>query len=131
MSCSPLDIIGVGSGTSITPAGPPLLVANLDPIRGDCYTNQETSVIYPHKYIGDTPVERAPVALGLQTFPSQNLDGCGSDNLTLLALLNGHPDKVYADKSQLASPSTSSPSSLSTNVATNQYWPVPSGQSCY
>ncbi|KFY66252.1 hypothetical protein V496_02129 [Pseudogymnoascus sp. VKM F-4515 (FW-2607)] len=131
MSCSPVEIIGVGSGTSITPAGPPLLVANLDPIRGDCYTNDETSVIYPHKYIGDTPVERAPVALGLQSFPSQNSDRCGSDNITLLGLVNGHPKDSNTEESQIATMSTSSSTSLSSNVATNHFSAVPSGQNCY
>jgi hypothetical protein len=87
MSCSSVDILGTGDGTVITPAGPPLLITNLDPIRKECYTNQGTSVIYPQKYVGDTPVEQAPVALGFQDFPGPDPNSCGSDNLTLLEVL--------------------------------------------
>ncbi len=87
MSCTSVNITGTGSGTTTTPAGPPLLIANLDPIRSECYTNQETSIIYPQKYVGDTVVERAPVALGFQSFPGPNPNGCGSDNLTILDVL--------------------------------------------
>jgi hypothetical protein len=87
MSCSSVNISGTGTGTTITPAGPPLLIANLDPIRNECYTNQETSIIYPQKYVGDTIVELAPIALGLQNFPGPNPNGCGSDNLTILEAL--------------------------------------------
>ena len=87
MSCSSIDILGTGDGTVITPAGPPLLIANLDPIRKECYTNQQTSVIYLKKYIGDTAVEWVPVTLGLQNLPGPNPESCGSDNLMILELL--------------------------------------------
>jgi hypothetical protein len=96
MSCTSVDIVGTRSGTQTTLAGPPLLVANLDPIRYECHTKERTSVIYPHKYIGDAPIERAPVALGLQDFPASNPDGCSSDNLTLIELIKGSPDRVVA-----------------------------------
>ena len=87
MSCSSVNILGIGDGTVVTPAGPPLFIANLDPIRKECYTNQQTSVIYLKKYIGDTAVERAPVALGLQNLPGPNPESCGLNNLTILELL--------------------------------------------
>jgi len=94
MSCSSVDIIGTGTITTTTPPGPPLLIANLNPIRSDCFTKELTSVIYPQKYVGNTPVERAPVALGLQTFPGPNPDGCGSDNSTLIQLINSNSSEV-------------------------------------
>jgi hypothetical protein len=96
MSCTSVDVVGTGSGTQTTPAGPPLLVANLDPIRSECYTKEQTSVIYPRKYTGDAPIQRAPVALDLQVFPAPNLDGCGSDNLTLIELIKGSPGGVVS-----------------------------------
>jgi len=75
------------SGTTTTPAGPPLFIANLDPIGSECYTNQEISIIYPQKYVEDTIVERAPVPLSLQNFPGPNSNGCDLDNLTILEVL--------------------------------------------
>src|SRR5450432_2716463 len=87
MSCSLVKINGAGSGTIV--AGPPLFIANLDPIRDKCFTNQQTSILYPRKYIGDTAVEVAPVALGLHEFPGPDPDFCGSDNLSILELLKG------------------------------------------
>ncbi|PVH70820.1 lytic polysaccharide monooxygenase, partial [Cadophora sp. DSE1049] len=47
MSCSSVNISGSGPVPTITPAGPPLLVANLDPMKQECYTKEGTSVIYP------------------------------------------------------------------------------------
>jgi hypothetical protein len=87
MSCTSVNIAGIESRTTITPAGPPLLIANLNPIRSECYTNQKTSIIYPQKYVGDTIVERAPVALGFQSFLGLNPNGYRSDNLTILDVL--------------------------------------------
>ena len=84
MSCTSVDIVGNESGIQITLSGPLLLVANLDPIRRECYTKEQTSLIYPQKYIGNTLIQRAPVALGLQDFPAPNPDGCGSDNVSLI-----------------------------------------------
>lgn len=96
MSCTSVDIVGNRSGTQTTPIGPPLLVANLDPIRCECHTKEQTSIIYPQKYIGNTPIKRAPVALGFQDFPTPNPDGCGSDNVTLIALIKCSPDVMVA-----------------------------------
>jgi hypothetical protein len=96
MSCTSVNIVGTGSGTRITPAGPPLLVINLDPIRFECYTKEQTSVIYSQKYIRNTPIQRAPVALDLQDFLALNPDGCGSDNSTLIELIKAGPDGVVA-----------------------------------
>jgi hypothetical protein len=89
MSCTSVDIVGKNNGTQTTPTGPPLLLANLDPIRRECYTKEQTSVSYPQKYIGNAPIQRAPAALGLQDFPAPNPAGCGSDNATLIALIKG------------------------------------------
>lgn len=94
MSCTSVDIVGNKSEMQIAPSGPPLLIANLDHIRRECHTKEQTSVTYPKKYIGITPVKRAPVALDLQEFSTTNLDGCGSDNSSLIALIKGSPDGV-------------------------------------
>ena len=90
MSCSSVNIKGNGPITTTTPAGPPLLIANLDPIRRDCFTYEDTSVIYPAKYIGLSIFEEAQIALGLQNLPVPDPNSCGSDNFTLLELLKGH-----------------------------------------
>ena len=84
MSCSSVDISGSGPVTTTTPAGPPLLVANLDPMKQECYTKEGTSVIYPQKYVVGAPVYRAAVALGLEPFPGPDPDACGSDSLTFV-----------------------------------------------
>ncbi len=87
MSCSSVTIKGRGSACNVTPKGPPLLIANLNPIQHDCYTNDATSILYPSKYNPLAATERAPIALKLQAFPVKNPDGCGSDNITILGIL--------------------------------------------
>jgi len=89
MSCSSVDIIGTGCETQTTPPGPPLFIANLDPLRGECYTKEQTSLIYPKKYVENTPIERAPVGLQLQEFAARNPDSCGSDNQLFRKLVGG------------------------------------------
>jgi hypothetical protein len=127
MSCSSVNIKGTGNGTHTTPAGPPLLVANLDPIRNECYTKESTSVIYPRKYIGDAVEERALVRL--HKFPGPNPDGCGSDNSTLLELLKRSPDGAAASKVRIVGASTLPPSS--SPVSISPLPPVPSSpESC-
>ncbi len=97
MSCSSVNIKGTEAGSNITPRGPPLLIANLDPIRDECYTNYATSIIYPSKYDGITATERAPIALKLEAFPVKNPDGCGSDNVTILNMLKKPVDRSAVD----------------------------------
>ena len=84
MSCSSVDISGSGPVTTTTPAGPPLLVANLDPMKQECYTKEGTSVIYPQKYVAEAPVYQVAVALGLERFPGPNPNACGSDSMIFL-----------------------------------------------
>ncbi|CZR65308.1 uncharacterized protein PAC_15208 [Phialocephala subalpina] len=93
MSCSSVNIQGAGSVTTQTPAGPPLFVANLNPINNDCVTKENTAIIYPSKFIENTVVDVAPApvdivpAVVLQDFSATNPASCGSDNSTLVGLL--------------------------------------------
>ena len=85
MSCSPVTISG--SQDSRNPKGSPLLIANLDPVRSDCYTEPGTSILYPARFVGIDRPERATVALNLQPYLVRNPNGCSSDNVTILGLL--------------------------------------------
>lgn len=91
MSCSSVNIQGVGNATTQTPGGPPLLVANLNPIDKECATKENTAVIYPSKFTKDSVVEVTSTTsdqiVGLQNLSAANPAGCGSDNSTLLLLL--------------------------------------------
>ncbi|KAK3064937.1 hypothetical protein LTS18_001901, partial [Coniosporium uncinatum] len=97
MSCSCVRIKGEGPSTEITPAGPPLLVANLqaDPeaapasgiIWSKCNTPPGTSIVYSAKY-DDTPTKRAPIALNLQEYPATEGTVCDTSSKELMEKLS-------------------------------------------
>ncbi|EON65846.1 hypothetical protein W97_05088 [Coniosporium apollinis CBS 100218] len=97
MSCSSVTIEGSGEPTTITPEGPPLLIANLqadannaprnDPLWSKCHSNEETSVIFPQRYRGLNPVIRAEKVLKFEDFPGRDDPACASDNADTLAAL--------------------------------------------
>ncbi|KAK3081712.1 hypothetical protein LTS18_003563 [Coniosporium uncinatum] len=97
MSCSCVRIEGVGPSTDITPAGPPLLVANLqadpkaapatDIIWSKCNTPPGTSMVYSAQY-DDTPTKRAPTALNLQEFPALEGTVCDTSSEELMEKLS-------------------------------------------
>ncbi|KAK3080666.1 hypothetical protein LTS18_014287, partial [Coniosporium uncinatum] len=80
-----------------TPAGPPLLVANLqadseaapasDIIWSKCNTPSGTSIVYSAQY-DDTPTERAPTALKLQEFPATEGTVCDTSSKELMEKLS-------------------------------------------
>ncbi|KAK3061595.1 hypothetical protein LTS18_005853 [Coniosporium uncinatum] len=97
MSCSCVRTEGVGPSTDITPAGPPLLVANLqadpeaapatDMVWSKCNTPPGTSIVYSAQY-DDTPTERAPTALKLQEFPTTEGTVCDTSSKELMEKLS-------------------------------------------
>ena len=100
MTCSSIDIKGVGNPTTITPKGPSLLVANLqadvnvapveDALWSKCHSENETSIMFPYDKKGLNLVVRSPKALSLQEFPGNDDPACGSDNeATIRALRSG------------------------------------------
>lgn len=116
MSCSCVSILGSSSAT-ITPNGPPLLIANLpaqppsnpsippmnDPVWERCHTSDDTSVIYPLKYQGVNSVIDAPAALHLQPFLGGNESTCGSDNLDMVSALGRFPSGPISSSSSESS----------------------------
>lgn len=85
-----------------TSKGSSLLIADLDSIRNECYTNYATSIIYPSKYGGITATERASIAMKLEAFPAKNPDGCDSDNVTFLDMLKKPVDWSSVDGQSLS-----------------------------
>ncbi|KAK3063714.1 hypothetical protein LTS18_013363 [Coniosporium uncinatum] len=115
MSCSCVRIEGVGPSTEITPAGPPLLVANLqadpeaapatDIIRSKCNTPPGTSIVYSAQY-DDTPTERAPTALKLQEFPTTEGTVCDTSSKELMEKLSLGRSFTATPEFSNASPAT-------------------------
>ncbi|KAK3065025.1 hypothetical protein LTS18_013210 [Coniosporium uncinatum] len=97
MSCSCVRIEGVGPSTDITPAGPPLLVANLqadpeaapatDIVWSKCNTPPGTSIVYSAQY-DDTPTKRGPIALNLQEYPAAEGKVCDTSSKELMEKLS-------------------------------------------
>ncbi|KAK3064056.1 hypothetical protein LTS18_010477, partial [Coniosporium uncinatum] len=97
MSCSCVRIKGVGPSTEVTPAGPPLLVANLqadpeaapatDVMWSKCNTPPGTSIVYSAQY-DDTPTKRAPIALNLQEYPATEGTVCDTSSKELMEKLS-------------------------------------------
>ncbi len=121
MSCSSVNIKGTEVESNNTPKGSPLLIANLNPIRNECYTNYATSIIYPSKYDGITATERAPIAMKLEAFPAKNPDGCGSDNVTILNMLKKPVDWSAVDEQSLSTFRSTVTPLLTSNLVTQKH----------
>lgn len=98
MSCSPVAII---SNSLKRPYGPPLLIANLqanpqseptqDEFWNSCHIPHGVSLIFPDEFKEPAEVERAPVALNLQSLPL-NPKICSSANQNVREHLKGSLD---------------------------------------